>query len=418
MSKPSSEELRRKRAGLINEARDMLDVAQRDADGKLSAEQEERYDRIMAEVDDLAEQIKRVDREARQADLEREMEQSIAAPNKPDVGTNRTEAAMLERRAAFRKFLRGGLKALTASEERALAADSPAAGGFLVAPQQFVTDLLAAVKDQVAIRQLATVMQVERAASLGVPTLDADPADADWTSELGTGSEDSTMAFGKRELNPQPIAKRLKVSNKLLRSSALDVDAIVRDRLAYKFAVTEEKAFLTGNGANQPLGVFTASAAGISTGRDTIAASATAIAGDDLINVKHDLKPQYWTRASVRWVFHRDFLKRVRQLKDTTNNYLWAPGLGPGGGLTGGNPPTILDIPYIVSEYAPNTFTAGLYTAVLGDFSFYWIADALDMQVQVLDQLYAETNQTGYIGRREVDGMPVMEEAFRRLRML
>ena len=52
-----------------------------------------------------------------------------------------------------------------------------------------------------------------------------------------------------------------------------------------------------------------------------------------------------------------------------------------------------------------------------GDFRYYWIADALDMQIQRLVELYARTNQTGFIGRLETDGMPVLEEAFVRLQM-
>ena len=52
----------------------------------------------------------------------------------------------------------------------------------------------------------------------------------------------------------------------------------------------------------------------------------------------------------------------------------------------------------------------------VGDFSYYHIVDALNMQVQRLTELYAESNQTGYIGRAEVDGMPVLEEAFARLK--
>jgi len=70
-----------------------------------------------------------------------------------------------------------------------------------------------------------------------------------------------------------------------------------------------------------------------------------------------------------------------------------------------------------MSEYAPNTFTTGLYVGILGDFSNYWIADAVDMQVQVLKELYAETNQTGYIGRLDTDGMPVLAEAFARVKL-
>ena len=68
-----------------------------------------------------------------------------------------------------------------------------------------------------------------------------------------------------------------------------------------------------------------------------------------------------------------------------------------------------------MSEYAPNTFTTGLYVGIVGDFSKYYIADALDMQLQRLTELYAESNKIGLIGRMETDGMPVLEEAFARV---
>ena len=41
----------------------------------------------------------------------------------------------------------------------------------------------------------------------------------------------------------------------------------------------------------------------------------------------------------------------------------------------------------------------GLYVGMIGDFSQYWIADALSFSVQRLVELYAATNQTGFIGR-------------------
>ena len=37
------------------------------------------------------------------------------------------------------------------------------------------------------------------------------------------------------------------------------------------------------------------------------------------------------------------------------------------------------------------------------------------MQMQVLNELYAETNQRGYIFRYEGDGAPMLAEAFARL---
>lgn len=319
---------------------------------------------------------------------------------------------------AFKKILQGGdrawfglsddeRKAIMPLDKKDLSADTSSAGGTLVAPQQWVAQLLKGVDDEVYVRALATKFQVATAQSLGVPVLDADISDADWTTEILTGNKDTAFGTGKRELYPHPLAKRVLVSRKLLRQSTIPADALIRDRLSYKFGVSQEKAFLTGTGVGQPLGVFTPSALGISTGRDTTTASATAVTGDELIDVAYSLKPQYLKKAS--WLLHRTILKAVRKLKATTGDYVWQPG------LAGDKQPTLLERPYILSEYAPSSLTASQYIALLGDFSFYWIADALSMEVQVVDQLYAESNQMGYIGRMETDGMPVLEEAFARL---
>ncbi len=213
------------------------------------------------------------------------------------------------------------------------------------------------------------------------------------------------MDFGKRELFPHPLSKLLKVSNKLIRAGGIDVEALVRDRLAYKFGITQEKGFLTGSGAGQPLGVFTASALGISTGRDVSTGNSTsAIAFNNLIECKYTLKGQYW--AAARWIFHRDAVKQIALLKDGEGQYIWRESVRVG------EPDRVLGLPILMSEYAPNTFTTGLYVGILGDFSRYWIADALSFQLQRLVELYAVNNQTGFIGRLETDGMPVLEEAF------
>jgi HK97 family phage major capsid protein len=77
----------------------------------------------------------------------------------------------------------------------------------------------------------------------------------------------------------------------------------------------------------------------------------------------------------------------------------------------------ILGLPTTTSEWAPNAFTTGQYAGMLGDFLHYWVADALSMQIQRLNELYAETNQNGFIGRLETDGAPVLEEAFVRVKL-
>lgn len=415
-------ELRERRAGLINTARSIVDAAEAE-DRALDAAEEERYAKLWDDINDLQARADRMDRQA-QAEAELETVRRAIGPN-GDRGVSRPEleerlsgvrsdirAAVLayteeraalgteDYRAAHAAFLRSG-------ERRDLMAGSDPKGGFLV-PSVFIAELLEKVRDMVVVEQFATVQLLPTGDSLGRPTLENDPADADWTSELATGSEDSTMSFGKRELYPGPLAKLIKVSRTLMRRSPLGVEAIVRDRLAYKFGITREKGFFTGDGVNGPLGIFTASADGIPTSRDVSTGNTTtAFTADGLKEAKWSLKGGYLMNA--RWLFHRDGMKALDKLKDGEGNYLLQPDIRQGTG------DVLLGRPVLVSEYVPNTFTSGNYVGAIGDLRYYWIADSLAFTIQRLDELYAATNQVGFIGRAETDAMPVFGEAFARV---
>lgn len=406
---PKFKEMMQERAKLVKQARGILDLVEKE-NRDLSAEENSHYETIMADVDKIGDKI---EREQKIAEAERALGEIVDEPIKPEPESQETrdDGDKLKEKyvLAYRDYLAHGNRSGVMSDEfRALQMDSDTAGGYIVAPEQFVNQLIKDIDNAVIIRRYARTFPLTQAESMGAPVLDNDPSDADWTSELGTGSADSTMSFGKRELRPHPLAKRIKVSRKLLRAAAMNPEQLVRDRLAYKFGVTEENAFLNGNGAQKPLGVFTASDDGISTGQDVSTGNSdTAIAADNLIEVKYKLKPGYW--PNCRWIFHRDAIKQIRKLKDGEGQYIWKAGISSDRG------DTILDMPVHMSEYAPNTFTTGEYVGILGDFSYYWIADALNLSIQRLDELYAETNQVGFIGRLETDGMPVLENAFVRV---
>lgn len=399
-------ELREQRNRIVVEARDILNKAEAEK-RDLNAEEQGKYDTIMADQQRMADSI---GREERLIAAERDLA-AVEIDKREDKQEDRSgnPLASAEYRSAFESLLRSGPSGLNGDEVRALSAGTATEGGYLVMPQEMVNALIKSVDDEVLIRGWATKYRIPTAASLGAPSLTADPADADWTTELAIGGEDSTMAFGKRELTPRPLAKLIKISNKLLRA-APGIEGIVNARLSYKFAISQEKAFLTGSGAGQPLGVFTASGSGISTARDVSTGNTgTAFTVDGLINAKYSLKQQY--QRSAKWLFHRDAVSMLAKLKDGEGQYLWQPS------KTVADPDMLLGNPVFMSEYAPNTFTSGLYVGLLGDFSNYWIADALDMQMQRLVELYAATNQTGFIGRMESDGMPVLEEAFARVKL-
>jgi HK97 family phage major capsid protein len=393
----------------------------------LTAEEQALWDKTDARQEELRKEIaslEKTEADARRLDqLEEEARRypavPIARPGEPSPAGG-DEARKKEVRKLINEYCIEGRGVFYRPEYRAMQADVLGTGGQIRIPEEFNRELIKASDDSVHIRNLARKFTLMSADSLGTPSLEADPADAAWTAEIGAFSEDSTQALGKRELKPHLLTKGIKISMKLLRIAAIDPLNLVLERLRYKFDITEEKAFLTGTGAGQPLGVFTASNDGIGTTRDTVCASATAFTADELITTLFSLKESY--QRNARWLMHRDGVRRARQLKDSGGQYLWQPGLAGFGinGLNsqaGGSGDTLLNKPVHMSEYAPSTFTAGLYVAIVGDFQFFWIADALTLAFQRLDELFAGNNQVGFIGRKEVDALPVLGEAFARVRM-
>jgi HK97 family phage major capsid protein len=218
------------------------------------------------------------------------------------------------------------------------------------------------------------------------------------------------MRFDRRQFAPNKYTKLIKISNDLLALAEMDMAGFVQSRLLFQFAEEREELFISllGTGAGAPLSVFVASNAGISTSRDMKTGNTiTAVTADGLINCLYSVKTQY--RRNARWLFHRDVLKMIRKLKDGEGNYLWQSGLADN------RPETILSKPYDESEYAPSTLTTGLYVGILADWKQYYIVDARDVAVQVVDQLYAATDETGYFMRMAFDAGPMDQNAFARV---
>lgn len=401
-------EMREKRSKLIKDARALLDAASVEK-RSMTDDENTKYDALFKEADELRSKI---DREERQREAERELAENLESEEERNRGAGgdagesrgRTDAVL----GSFRSWLAHG-PSEAAEEFRALSAGIDTDGGFLV-PEVFVNQLIKAMDDAVVIRALANVIPMTNGAAIGSPTLDTDPGDADWTTELGTGSEDDEMKFGKRVMQPHPMAKRIKISLQLIRTAALPVEALVRQRLAYKFGITQEKSYLIGDGNKKPLGLFMPSSSGIPTSRDISEGNAAdKPTADGLINAKYSLKTGYWKNST--WLFHRDVMKEVAKLKDAQGQYLWRES------VRDGEPDRLLGRPIQMSEFAPHTLAAGQYVGMLGDFSHYWILDSLMMQLQRLAELYAETGQVGFIGRYEGDGAPVVGEAFSRVKL-
>ena len=332
------------RKKMTEDMRSLLDGAEREKRG-LSTAEDSLYNTLDARCDALTDKLEQL--KPRLSDAEAKENRSPIKPDPvvPGAGGyekrsntskgktnmkknifNDDEYRFNERgtsdRDAFNKYLRYGTAALEAAQFRNLQMDSATGGGYLVAPLNLVNNIIVALNNEVFIREMATIFESPNAESLGVPDIsDNDFGDPTWTAEILTGAEDDSLAFTRREMRPHPLARRILVSNKLLRASQLNPEALVAQRMVYKIGTVLERSYLLGSGNSQPLGVFTPSDVGISADRDiSTGNTTTSVTGDGLINAAGMLKAQYRKYAS--WIFHRDLETRIRKLKDGIINLL------------------------------------------------------------------------------------------------
>jgi len=431
---------------LVMHNRKLLDLSESEGREDLSPEQQTEYEAREKDIDALEKKIesaqKLSERKERLSQLESKLDEKIGR----QVATSQTstltagttnlnqviELAVSGNKLRFepgtidhlrcqksyedkfnRYLLTGESNGLSDWSSLGLTVNTDSKGGYLV-PMTFMNKMIKFLDDNVWMRQLATVISGVSPSGIGIPSYDTDPGDADWTSEVlaEDADEDDAMTFGNREMIPQDLMKVIAVSRKMLRagSPVIDIENFIVQRLGYKFAITEEKAAMTGDGVRGWLGIFTASANGITTSQDIRSFSATAFDGDDVIETLGDLKEEY--QANATWAFGRAFLKRCRKLKaSSSGEYIWTSPFG-------GNPGLIGDRPYKISEYAPSTYTADQYVAVVGDYKTgYYVADGLDMTVDRDDSIRRLKKQHLFVGEKSSDGAPVLAEAFRRLQM-
>lgn len=427
----STRELVEEREKLMADNERVLKAA--DAEGRaLSAEERQEWDKRDADVEAINAEIEgrnalkeRADRAERYKHLREQAagRQTEENPINTDRLPERLKIKIREREIALRPGSEEAMRAQPKYEEAftrylmgsrgemlGLQTGKNDQGGYLV-PMAFIARLIKFVDDALVFRQLANVLPpLTDAVSLGIPTWETDPNDADWTPEVPASdiSEDDAARLGKRELMPHDLSKLVKVSTKMLRAGAIDLDTFLPQRLAYKLRVPMEKAYMVGDGASKPLGVFVASNDGISTARD-VTSAATAFTWDDLVDVQEGVKANY--QDSAVWLAHRDFYKACRKIKDGDGLPIW-------NGARDGQPTTLMGRPAIRSEFAPNDLTSGKYGCVYGDLKAgYYIVDGLNTEVQRLNELGALRKQVLYLGSASSDGMPVLEEAFSRMKL-
>lgn len=186
------------------------------------------------------------------------------------------------------------------------------------------------------------------------------------------------------------VSRFIKAPIVLTRDSVVNIDLLVADLVGQRMGRIYTRRATTGTGTGQMQGIQVASATGAT------AASATAIAGDDIINLAHSVDPAY--RQNGTFMANDTVIAAVRRLKDSTGQYLWQSNLREG------LPDTILGRPLIVNNYMAATLASTNISMLFGDFSKYIWRRVGTGTLKRLDERFAEFLQVAFLFHQSADG--------------
>lgn len=411
-------DLREKRKALWEQTKAFLED-HRDAEtGLVAKDAVEQYNKMTDDVRALGQEIQMLeDQMAFDAELAKPTSQPVVNPVSPKAVPPSDKA---DETKAFWDYIRFGI---VRNDVTPMSTGTGAKGEYTV-PDEFDRELVQKLTEANVIRRIARVISTS-SGTHEIPVAGGDIAAA-WTTEsttaAGSAIPETTETFSQVTLNAYKLGARLKVSNELLADSAFNLQSYISEQFATAFGAKEEQAFIVGTGAtgNQPTGIFTiasgdiAARVGAYLGVTTVSNTDTlnTISFDSLFQLYYSLKSPY--RSNAAWLTSEEAMLALMTIKDSTGQYLWKPSLDIG------KPDTILGRPVYTSPYVP-TFSSATTSSpkdivAFGDFSRYWIADRANRSFKRLNELYAETDQTGFLATQRVDGKLILPEAIKVLR--
>lgn len=406
MALPSElqEELRKLSAGIENnqlETRKRLDALEED--GKTAADANAEFRKIIEDLNNEFSGIRQ-----RQQEIVAEMgKMSVIRAGMDEM---EAEARLKQRKDLMTKFLKGGMKAdalteeerkiLYPAEQRALGSLFDSEGGALI-PVDFENLIYKAVYSMGGFRNLVTARPTgtKQASVITMGSINGQ-----WIGE-GETTDQQSVDFGNVTIDIHAIRVEIPIPKDLLDDSAADLIAEITDAVAMKIQEMEDTAFIQGNGAKKPNGLFS-NATLQTTGNFVKTLVAAALSDsthngvDQLRMLPVALKQIHRQRGS--WLMNSLTEATVRNLKDDYGQYLYHTN------VAAGKPNTFDGYPVAISDNCPD-IAANAFPIAFGDFNAaYAIRDRQGLTIEVDSSIYRRQDKVAVFVKKRVGGEPVI----------
>lgn len=284
--------------------------------------------------------------------------------------------------------------------KNAMSVSSDPSGGYSVVPY---------LSNEMAVAELALSPILAEVKIQPVDTdelellVDKDLAGASWVAETQSRAGTTTPEFKKVIIPTCEIYASLKLTQKLLDDSRINMASYLTEKGAQAFSQAIGTALISGSGIGQPKGLLSYTAVSTADGTRTwgqvqYIASGSAGAfksapdgGDCLFDCIYALNAQY--RQNAKWCMNSLTAAACRKLKDSDGRFLWSDG------LVVGEPNRLAGYPVVIAEGMPD-ISANSLSVMFGDFRrAYCVADRHGLKL-LRDPFTDKPNVIFYMYRR------------------
>ncbi len=317
---------------------------------------------------------------------------------------------------AFRSYLRKGKEGLELDHLKVLSEGVDTAGGFTV-PDDVLNRIIAKEPAPTNVAGRVTVLNTSRDAvtipkvAYTTDNLYTSGMRVTWTGEIpaaATTHRVTEPTFGQVRIPIFTAMMSLPVSNDIVEDSASDIVGWCTRKFSETADLLFDNMVINGSGATQPDGILINAQF---VANDVHTGAAAALTWDGIEDLIYALNEQYDRNALV--VMNKtNCARNLAKLQDGNGRPYWTQGAGDYG-LAGQaiNRP-LLGYPVMFNAFMPNV-GAGAYPIVFGDLTGYYLVRRIGFSIQVLRELYAETNQILLLGRVRFGGQLVEDYRLR-----
>ena len=271
----------------------------------------------------------------------------------------------------------------------------------VVIPQTIANKIITKVEDVCPIYQMATVYNVK--GKLVVPVWGDNDEGENITCAYASEFTDLTSKSGKFtsvELTGFLAGALTKVSKSLVNNSDFDLVSFVVNEMVKAIAKFLEGELINGT---------TSKMTGILSATQTVtSATATAITSDELIDLQDTIPDVFQTGAC--WIMNKATRTAIRKLKNEDGEYLLNKDITSPFGYT------LLGKPVYVSDNMP-TIGAGKSVIVYGDMSGLTVKLSQQVEMQILQEVYAAQHALGVVAWIEADSKITEQQKIAVLKM-